>query len=286
MRWHFAHNGWPTHRPEGAKEDVPVPIQPEEQSKLIDALQDQKTVLYKKLVSEVAEARPGVLELMDEGLGRPDIAMGICSAATKAGFEQVRGGAAGAGRGRGRALLVCCISCAHGDGCRLLGLRATWPMCFLAVVLLVLLLPVVFADWPSVCTSAPSFASFDSPFDLLQVVNSVVQEDRLGRFDVVKAGDDVDKKKPDPMIYNMAQQLVNVPPEKCVVIEDSLVGLRAAKAAGMKCIITPTASTAAAVFRAAQNRALGPASICPLSHHKPVGARGSICSACDRFRSS
>ena len=73
----------------------------------------------------------------------------------------------------------------------------------------------------------------------------------MGRFDVVKAGDDVDKKKPDPMIYNMAQELVNLPPEKCVVIEDSLVGLRAAKAAGMKCIITPTASTANAVFRAA-----------------------------------
>ena len=88
-------------------------------------------------------------------------------------------------------------------------------------------------------------------FPVFQVVNSIVQEDRLGRFDVVKAGDDVDKKKPDPMIYNMAQQLVNVPPEKCVVIEDSLVGLRAAKAAGMKCIITPTASTANAVFRAA-----------------------------------
>ena len=83
------------------------------------------------------------------------------------------------------------------------------------------------------------------------MVNSVVQEDRLKRFDVVKAGDDVDKKKPDPMIYNMAQELVNLPPEKCVVIEDSLVGLRAAKAAGMKCIITPTASTANAVFRAA-----------------------------------
>ena len=89
MRWHFGQNAWPTYRPEGATEDVPVPTDEEEQSELIDALQDHKTVLYKKLVSEVAEARPGVLSLMDEGLGRPDIAMGICSAATKAGFEQV-----------------------------------------------------------------------------------------------------------------------------------------------------------------------------------------------------
>ena len=85
----FGQNAWPTYRPEGATEDVPVPTDEEEQSEFVDALQDHKTVLYKKLVSEVAEARPGVLELMDEGLGRPDIAMGICSAATKA-FEQVR----------------------------------------------------------------------------------------------------------------------------------------------------------------------------------------------------
>ena len=109
-------------------------------------------------------------------------------------------------------------------------------------------------------------------------MNSVVQGDRLGRFDVVKAGDDVDKKKPDPMIYNMAQQLVNVPPEKCVVIEDSLVGLRAAKAAGMKCIITPTASTANAVIRAAMTPGRSPAPIslfvrppdfeCSRYHHK------------------
>lgn len=34
-----------------------------------------------------------------------------------------------------------------------------------------------------------------------------------------------------------------MPPERCVVVEDSLVGLRAAKGAGMKCIITYTEST-------------------------------------------
>ena len=38
----------------------------------------------------MAEARPGVLELMDEAIARPDIAIAICSAATKAGFEKVR----------------------------------------------------------------------------------------------------------------------------------------------------------------------------------------------------
>ena len=76
-----------------------------------------------------------------------------------------------------------------------------------------------------------------------QVVNSIVGQDRRSRFDVVMAGDDVPRKKPDPIIYQMASDRVQVPPERCVVIEDSLVGLRAAKGAGMKCIITYTEST-------------------------------------------
>jgi HAD superfamily hydrolase (TIGR01509 family) len=67
-----------------------------------------------------------------------------------------------------------------------------------------------------------------------QVVNSVVGLDRRNRFDVVMAGDDVPRKKPDPIIYQMASERVGVPPERCVVIEDSLVGLRAAKGAGIK----------------------------------------------------
>ena len=51
----------------------------------MDALQDKKTEFYKKIVEETAEARPGVLRLMDEAIADPSIAVGICSAATKAG---------------------------------------------------------------------------------------------------------------------------------------------------------------------------------------------------------
>ena len=40
------------------------------------------------MLRQVAEARPGVLKLMDQVLGRADIAKGICSAATKGGFDQ------------------------------------------------------------------------------------------------------------------------------------------------------------------------------------------------------
>ena len=44
------------------------------------------------------------------------------------------------------------------------------------------------------------------------------------------------------MIYNIASERLGVPRERCVVIEDSIVGLKAAVAAGMPCIITPTSS--------------------------------------------
>ena len=63
---------------------------------------------------------------MDEAIARPDVAVGICSAATKAGFEKV--------------------------------------------------------------------------------VNSVVGKERLDKLDVLMAGDDVTKKKPDPLIYNFSER--------------------------------------------------------------------------------
>jgi len=164
MRWHFTNTcsgEWPESLREGMFHSAPATE--EEQIALIDYLQDCKTMFYKSIVEEVATARPGVLELMDEGLADPATAMAICSAATKAGFEKV--------------------------------------------------------------------------------VNSIVGPERLAKFDLIIAGDDVDKKKPDPMIYNIASHKLGMSPDKCVVIEDSLVGLKAAKGAKMNCIITYTAST-------------------------------------------
>ena len=51
------------------------------------------------------------------------------------------------------------------------------------------------------------------------------------------------RKKPDPLIYNLAREKVCLPASKCVVIEDSLVGLRAALGAEMPCIVTPCPSS-------------------------------------------
>lgn len=56
------------------------------------------------------------------------------------------------------------------------------------------------------------------------------------------------KLKPDPLIYSTAAERLNIDPSRCVVVEDSLVGLKAAKGAGMKCLITYTSSTAGEDF--------------------------------------
>lgn len=49
----------------------------------------------------------------------------------------------------------------------------------------------------------------------------------------VFAGDIVPKKKPDPAIYLLAAKELGVNPAACCVVEDSKIGLQAAKGAGM-----------------------------------------------------
>ncbi|HEY9002344.1 MAG TPA: HAD family phosphatase [Mucilaginibacter sp.] len=46
----------------------------------------------------------------------------------------------------------------------------------------------------------------------------------------------VKKPKPDPQIFLKAAELLNIAPERCVVFEDSLAGIAAANAAGMKVV--------------------------------------------------
>jgi len=58
------------------------------------------------------------------------------------------------------------------------------------------------------------------------------------KFDLVIAGDMVSKKKPDPEIYNMALSKLGLNTDEAFVVEDSKNGLAAAKAAGLKTIVT------------------------------------------------
>lgn len=56
------------------------------------------------------------------------------------------------------------------------------------------------------------------------------------RFRVVVTGDDVAKGKPDPAIFRLAAQGLNIDPANILVCEDAVSGVEAAKQAGMKCL--------------------------------------------------
>ena len=74
------------------------------------------------------------------------------------------------------------------------------------------------------------------------VVRVLLGADRAARITIF-AGDAVAKKKPDPAIYTLAATTLNLAPAACVVIEDSHIGKSAARAAGMRCIVTKSAYT-------------------------------------------
>jgi len=59
-------------------------------------------------------------------------------------------------------------------------------------------------------------------------------------FDAIISGEDVQHKKPSPDIYLHASKKLGTKPENCIVIEDAINGIQAAKAAGMKCIAVTT----------------------------------------------
>lgn len=55
-------------------------------------------------------------------------------------------------------------------------------------------------------------------------------------FDVIITGNDVTKGKPDPQVFFMAAEGVSVKSAECVVFEDAVLGVEAAKRADMKCV--------------------------------------------------
>jgi len=60
--------------------------------------------------------------------------------------------------------------------------------------------------------------------------------DLAGVFNCIVFGQEVSESKPSPDIYLLATDKLQATPTDCVVIEDSPLGVRAAKTAGMKCL--------------------------------------------------
>lgn len=94
----------------------------------------------------------------------------------------------------------------------------------------------------------------------LAVVSSSTQDwvelnlQRLGlyrQFAAVLTAADVERVKPDPALYRLAAQALDVSPRHAVAIEDSYNGLHAAQQAGLRCIAVPNSITRSSNFATA-----------------------------------
>ena len=65
----------------------------------------------------------------------------------------------------------------------------------------------------------------------------------LDRFDVLVCADDYARAKPDPEAFLLAAEHLGVPPESCLVFEDTDLGIQAATAAGMASVRVPQQRT-------------------------------------------
>lgn len=58
----------------------------------------------------------------------------------------------------------------------------------------------------------------------------------LPLFDALVDGNTVSASKPDPEVFLKGAEALRIAPEKCIVFEDAIAGVQAAKAAGMKVV--------------------------------------------------
>jgi len=79
------------------------------------------------------------------------------------------------------------------------------------------------------------------------VTRSLSARNILDKFDTLVCAGEYRKSKPDPEPYLMAAELLGVSPEKCLVFEDTEIGVQAATAAGMAWVKVPMPWERAAV---------------------------------------
>lgn len=84
-----------------------------------------------------------------------------------------------------------------------------------------------------------------------------VQEAGLDQhFQAIASLEDIQRSKPDPQVFLVAAEKVGVPPSRSVVFEDAIVGVKAAKAAGMIAVAVTTTCPAQVLYDAGADRVL------------------------------
>ncbi len=68
----------------------------------------------------------------------------------------------------------------------------------------------------------------------VELIGEITRSQHL--FDAVSCAEDTTRGKPDPQVFLVAAQKLGVAPDRCVVMEDAVAGVEAARAGGMKCI--------------------------------------------------
>jgi HAD superfamily hydrolase (TIGR01509 family) len=71
-----------------------------------------------------------------------------------------------------------------------------------------------------------------------------------GLFDFVTSSDDIVHKKPAPDVFLAAAKGLSIDPARCVVVEDAVAGVTAAKRAGMRCVAVATSLASEALVDA------------------------------------
>lgn len=93
-----------------------------------------------------------------------------------------------------------------------------------------------------------AIATTTAPASLNSLIRAHFNEDMNTLFEVICAGDQVDRKKPAPDAYQWVLDTLGLPPEACLAIEDSSIGLNSARAAGLPTVITVSPYTEGDTF--------------------------------------
>ncbi|HEV2271628.1 MAG TPA: HAD-IA family hydrolase [Steroidobacteraceae bacterium] len=96
-----------------------------------------------------------------------------------------------------------------------------------------------------------AIASTTSPANVSALLEGALGVEAPAQFSVIAAGDAVPRKKPAPDIYQLALSRLGVTPGGAVALEDSAIGVAAAKAAGLFTVATPNDRTRGQDFAAA-----------------------------------